>query len=345
MKELREYRKRAQVARKRSARAEEALERRRNLLGQKSDELARIRRLGKAGSEEARQLRRQITGLEGRLEKERQSVRALKLDSIGSLGGVALQSQPWELVEGLDDRLPFLLLPVRIESRFMTVGDRKQLWVRIFPDDIAVHTHERNLTPGEINAGKIYWREVWRARQASNPEQRQQIEKGAWRALAEAYGGTRAAWIARQTRPASLDVPKVEDLQFPQFPAETLKAESWSQAPRSKVMPDRFVVMGFVNQKEVFRKAGNPIPDPLIVGPDPQAVEAEFRQQGGELLVGEDIAWIYDFAQAVKVGMGLQIELESPFDTRGFDRLLILGLRLSSDEGCAKHKEEYFGVR
>ena len=61
-------------------------------------------------------------------------------------------------------------------------------------------------------------------------------------------------------------MPKLKDLEFPEFPEEDLKAESWSVAPRSKVMPDRFVVMGFSQDKEVFRKAGNPIPDPLIVG-------------------------------------------------------------------------------
>ena len=176
---------------------------------------------------------------------------------------------PWELVEGLGDDLPFLLLPVRIETRFMRVEDRAQLWVRIFPDDIAVHTHEPTLTHDEVDAGKTYWREVWRARRNDDPEQRQQMEKGAWRALASAYGGTRAAWIARQTEPQSLDVEKVNQLVFPQFPARSLKPESWSQAPRSNVMPDRFVVMGFFDGKEVFRQAGNAIPDPLILGVDP----------------------------------------------------------------------------
>jgi hypothetical protein len=303
MKELREYRKRVRAAREKQARVEEAREQRRNLLHHRRDQLARARRLGQASSEEARRLQREIRALEGRIEKDFQSTRLLKV----APARLREPAQPWELVEGLDDRLPFLLLPVRIETRFMTVGDRRELWVRIFPDDIAVHTHEKNLTSDELSAGKTYWQELWHARQESDATKRQVIEKGAWRALAEAYGGTRAAWITRQTMPVTLDVPAVNKLQFPDFSEESLKPESWSQAPRSKVMPDRFVVMAFSGGQEVFRRAGNPIPDPLIIGPDPQKVEAEFRQEGGELRVGEDIAWIYDFPQAVEAGMGLKI--------------------------------------
>jgi hypothetical protein len=238
----------------------------------------------------------------------------------------------WELVEECSDSLPFLLLPVRIETRFMSVGDHKELWVRIFPDDIAVHTHEPSLTLDEVNTGKIYWREVWLARHAND----QAMEKGAWRALAQAYGGTRAAWVARQMTPVTLDVPNADALQFPQFSDEMLKAESWSQSPRSKVMPDRFVVMGFFQGKEVLRQAGEPIPNPLILGADPQKADGGFRQENGELFADEEIAWLYDFQQAVKIGMGLQIALEPPFDTRGLDRLLVLGLRLSGDADAAQ---------
>lgn len=348
MKELTEYRKRMRAARRKQARWEQGVEQRRNLLRQRQAQLARSLRLGQAGKGAARKLQREIRALEGRLERELRSAAGLPTASFGLLEAEALPPTPWELVEGLDDRLPFLLLPLRIETRFMAVEGRKQLWVRIFPDDIAIHTHEPHLTRDEAEAGKTYWREIWRARQAAAPpgggaQKRQAMEKGAWRALAEAYGGARAAWIKGETRPTSLQVAAVEDLQFPEFPAETLKAESWSQAPRSKVMPDRFVVMGFSGGREVFRQAGSPIPDPLILGPDPQAGEADFQQQGGELQVGDKIAWIYDFEQAVQAGMGVRIDLEPPFDTRGLSRVIVLGLRLSADEKeCQALAEELF---
>ena len=51
------------------------------------------------------------------------------------------------------------------------------------------------------------------------------------------------------------------------------------------------------------------------------------------MLVGEDMEWIYDFDRAVEVGMAMRVPLEEPFTTDGFDRILAIGLRLSSDEG------------
>ena len=41
-------------------------------------------------------------------------------------------------------------MPVRIETRFMTNLDPAELWIRIYPDDIAIHTHEHELTDEEI---------------------------------------------------------------------------------------------------------------------------------------------------------------------------------------------------
>lgn len=333
MKELDEYRQRARTAREDQFRIEENLQRRRNLLRHKRDQLARVLRLGKAGSNQERILRDEINALEKEIENDTRSAQALKGATAQLLEEPVLEPQPWELIEGLSDSLPFLLLPIRIETRFMTVERRQELWVRIFPDDIAVHTHEGNLTAEDVQAGKIYWQESWRAQQEPSGEKRQSIEKGAWRVLAQAFGGSRAAWIRDRTRPINLlDATTVDELKFPEFPQDSLSTESWSKAPRTKIMPDRFVVMGFLGENEVFRQVGNSIPNPLIIGPDPQAAEAQFRQQDGELLVGDDIAWIYDFKKAVEIGMGMQIELPTLVAARGLSKLLVLGLRLSTDE-------------
>jgi hypothetical protein len=86
--------------------------------------------------------------------------------------------------------LPFLLLPVRLEARFVefteaapvpTLGQPSpvptperlparpqlprtrtihQLRVRVFPDDISILTHEPDLTIPERDAGIAHWREV-----------------------------------------------------------------------------------------------------------------------------------------------------------------------------------------
>ena len=52
-----------------------------------------------------------------------------------------------------------------------------ELWVRIFPDDIAVQTHEPALTNSEIKSGGIFW-------QATNTAfGNETLKRGAWRAL------------------------------------------------------------------------------------------------------------------------------------------------------------------
>ena len=126
----------------------------------------------------------------------------------------AIAEQPWKLVEQLSDDLPFLLLPVRIETRFMSVESGSELWVRIFPDDIAVHTHEPDLTAAELSDGQVFWREMWaaarRIRRGPTGVRDWRVDGG----LAS-YGSPRAAWIATQTAPAALDVPSADDLSFP----------------------------------------------------------------------------------------------------------------------------------
>src|SRR5712691_5219282 len=49
---------------------------------------------------------------------------------------------------------PMLLLPVRIETRFMDTQEQPQLWVRIYPDHFAIDTHEPGLSPDEQAAGQ-----------------------------------------------------------------------------------------------------------------------------------------------------------------------------------------------
>ena len=47
--------------------------------------------------------------------------------------------------------------------RSLWVSSENQLWLRIFPDDIHVETHEEILTQDEVDAAQIYWTEIWRA--------------------------------------------------------------------------------------------------------------------------------------------------------------------------------------
>ena len=64
----------------------------------------------------------------------------------------------------LDAATPVLFLPVNIETRFMDNSDgRPELWLRIYPDQVAINSHEPELTDQEIVDGTTYWDAVWRA--------------------------------------------------------------------------------------------------------------------------------------------------------------------------------------
>lgn len=70
-----------------------------------------------------------------------------------------------------------------------------ELWVRIYPDDIAIHTHEEGLTEDEERDGRDFWMETHAA------EEDEELKRGAWRALVRLHGSRRAAWICKQLKP------------------------------------------------------------------------------------------------------------------------------------------------
>lgn len=300
------------------AKAEEIFHLRKNKLRSLEKELSNALRQGRSGFKKVQMLQGKLSVLAVEVKNDEREVKHKNAALNKLLRTFPHIDQPQKLIEELDDNLPFLLLPVRIETRFMITQGKNELWVRIFPDEIAANTHEKLLTEDEVKAGKNYWIEV-QAAESEGGDVDENILKGAWRALAESFGGTRAAWIRNET--------KLDDITV-----DSIKEESWSMAPRSFIMPDRFVVSGFNGEHKIEAVIGNLIPSPLILGPDPQKAEEEFEQKDGELNVGEDIEWIYDFDKAVEVGMGVKIPLVEPFLSQGFTRLTVLGLRLQSDK-------------
>jgi hypothetical protein len=78
-----------------------------------------------------------------------------------SLNQFATFSDPRQNVGSLSDASPFVLFPVRIETRFASAGGRdgakRQLWVRIYPDDCSIDTFEDLLSAAELANAKLYW--------------------------------------------------------------------------------------------------------------------------------------------------------------------------------------------
>jgi hypothetical protein len=390
----------------------------------------------------------------------------LRLQRAGLVHDSRIQNELQAIEAGLDAASVIVNqsgLDVRDQPLVTATPTRQvnELWVRIFPDDIHIYTHETALTQDEIAHGQRFWLSWWAA---SNDAE---LEIGAWRALVTSYGSQRAAWIARQLDPHQLadnasvlaDKPSspiqlaidafksatellqdinadmdaqaildridgallqqrisairtqlvrisfeqtpflqrayhelrrlqstllliqtplnaapaallaahasemaqiqaafatyeqvqqhflaIESLPLPHFlarfaeplhfPTPSLKAQDWSTAPHTRILPDRFVVLTLQGNQYRHVVVGQPIPSRLNVGLDPQkfdfADESDNPFQldsNGNLLVDDGMRWMIDFEEAVSKGMGLKIPLTQDDAEQGFDRMLVLGLR------------------
>ncbi|QHV95034.1 hypothetical protein [Spirosoma endbachense] len=238
---------------------------------------------------------------------------------------------PQKLIEQMPDNLPFVLFPVRIETHFHSEGDTHELWVRVYPDEITTFTHEKDLTADEIESGETYWRQVWATRTETDEASKQQ-RTTLWNGLANRFGANRAAWVARQTQPTNWSAQWRTLSELLLKPQNTPKSQPWTQAPHTRLMPNQFVVMAFSGVRKVLETVGNPIPDYLVMGPDPLQMESSFgRDADNKLVYSREMAWLFDFDEALAVGMAVKMTLPSPWFQRGFDRLVVLGVRFSTD--------------
>ncbi len=365
----------------------------------------------------------QIAGLKGRLEALTEGERSRFVE-------FADFSDPRKAVSQLSDQTPILMLPLRIETRFKLGAeqgrDGDELWVRVYPDDIAVDVFEDMLSESEAQKARTYWAEHWRA------AGREADLRGAWRGLLSGQGSGRSHWVIQTYRPLNeadrpvpidgvptviltivtqvplvppekntvttfwtalwkagengaaqtaaaealtlalgadraaeivanyaprnLADPPPQDvdragttvmvayLEFPTDADFPLREAGWAQQPHTNVMPDRLVLLGWVGDELRLEELGNPIPSPLATGPDPSAdPDQQLRAEGDELKVDAAMEWVTDFPQAIKMGMGFRVPLTPAAFRRGFDRLMVLGLRSRADASLgAKQLQDLF---
>ena len=212
---------------------------------------------------------------------------------------------------------------------------------------ILVVKTETELPETERSAIAAYWTAYWKA--GSDREARE----AAFAELVDALGEERANEVAENLQPAKLsdEAPAGMDradvtvtvafIRFPSPEEVDTKQQSWSRAPEVHLLPDRFVLLGYRNGEEVLNRVSNPVPSPLVVGPDPLAGEdGQFNIVDGDLQVSEELKWMVDFDEAVRIGMGFRINLSAEQFRAGFDRLFVLGLRLSTDADAGKEQLE-----
>ena len=133
------------------------------------------------------QLREEIRKVERTLEKSRNRKQRAQLEKeLAGLRGQLLAAGFEDLddadVAKLASDLPLTLLPVRLETRFSRGRAGAELLVRIYPDQLHQDTHEPELTDAEVEWGRHFWEQRWRA--GGDAE----LEAAAWAQLAARFG-------------------------------------------------------------------------------------------------------------------------------------------------------------
>ena len=157
-------------------------------------------------------------------------------------------------------------------------------------------------------------------------------------------GAARAAELVAQYQPANFDAPLAPgfDKRRGQVPAARSSSSRRSRpsrtpgrtAPKMTVLPDRFVFIGYTGD-DPSRSSCSAIrcrrlcrrPGSLGVRKTTSSSTTTRRHS----VVPDELQWLSDFDRAVRVGMGFRIDLTRDQAARGFDRVLVVGLRLNAD--------------
>jgi len=337
-------------------------------------------------------------------------------------------------------------------------SEEHELWIRAYPDDIAIDAHEPALTEDEIESGIAYWTEVWYA--LNNREK----ELGAWRALTSTYGPERAAWIvkvltptnisqkpnpfiyaeaikvkqslsftekdltvgtkfwssvlrasespkdqeglwknlsgqypngkanllAQATKPeklykifaqktiaksiepqitasklsntpnvlaapvslstasnniqtliAALQTPIPSSYVFPVFSTPDTRPQSWNNPAKTHILPDQLVFILYKGEEKIAEVIGNNIPSALTVGINPADDQTFDPTSNGDLNVGPELNWMFDFDDAISKGMAVKIpitdeEADPNNPDSGFTRVLVVGIKHTADTTQSK---------
>ena len=233
--------------------------------------------------------------------------------------------------------MPVALLPVGLETRF----DGDTLLVRVIPDQIHVEDHEPQLSDAEVEAGRGFWRSVWRG--GTTEPAATEAELSAWAVLVAGVGSARrASWIAETTAPVSegadrpaLPLAADQPLPEPPFPEPPRRPGGWSQPATARTLPDRFVAIAYRRDgsggdaawTELGRVQGGPVDDSVQLGFDPHAPAPALDDTGPALPDG--MRWMTDVSAAEQAGLLLRLPL--PAGTQEVHRLVVLGVLTTLD--------------
>ncbi|WP_133718500.1 hypothetical protein [Methylocaldum gracile] len=220
----------------------------------------------------------------------------------------------------LKGEIPILLFPLRVQTRFSDAPRGGSLQIRVYPDDISVQSHEARLTENEKAVGDLFWSSP---KNKIDSETLTQVE--IWRGMVEQFGMRRAAWIRQATDPTAQKGPELINAPL--------------RIPAVWTLPERLVfrLYGPGDRLLMPEILGGPIPDGLEMGFDPTRSNMGFvNEKHEDFEYPPELLWQADFSEAEKVGMGISIPLSELGGVRKIERLVVLGVRLSSDEKASK---------
>jgi hypothetical protein len=218
-------------------------------------------------------------------ERARTMVGEARAAASAAAKGFQVFSDPRRNLAQLPDDSPFLLFPVRVETRFHpasspmrgggAVPAPAQLWVRIYPDDCSIDTFEPTFSRSELSNVKRYWGEIWRSGGVELDE------RGAWKGLVTAQGASRAGWLVDNFKPTNAPPAKTDPSdRILVIPTSTVPAPPAAAAALSTYWQSVWLADGDVTKQSLARSAldaavGAPQVDALIAAYAPYNLSDE----------------------------------------------------------------------
>lgn len=210
-------------------------------------------------------------------------------------------------VAKMSSQIPVLLFPVKVETRFHRESTgQHQLWVRVYPDTCQQETPRQYITDEEVITLIDYI------------DNKLDL-------IAEKHGAHRNAffktWLANKDEAVLVEQLRTYQVAKSQQVKTSLGKELGVQFvpqtpfPELNTLPGQFLfrLIG-QNGKELYTVLGSAVPRKLSMDFSDSAKSA---------------SWLYDFDAAIKVGLGIKINIKPAEYSAGFSQLIVLGVRHS----------------
>lgn len=217
-------------------------------------------------------------------------------------------------VNTLNDKVPILLFPVRLETRFHQSQNVYQLWVRVYPDDCQSELDRNYLSAEECNSITAYIKD--------------NIDL-----FAQKHGNNRAAFIQSVLKKngTSADFKlAVQNQDASKLKSQfAIELNNGTAIPYASTLPNNFIFKLYNNAGVEYKTiVSKTIPAKVAMGFN----EVKDSEKG--------IEWTYNFDKAVEIGLGVKIDITADDYNNGFNKLIVYGMRSSETATAGKVKLE-----